>query len=263
MAQDNELKVQNAVQDGEMLITVQDVMYILRSNIIAIIVMGIIGGVIFGTYTKLCIKPQYRSTARMYVISSSDNSLIQLSELELGSRLAADYVEMMMSRPMLEEVIAELSLENVYTASTLSGHITIDNPQDTRILNVVAQCDSPELAADIANTLAEVSAKNLSDIMETAQPKVFQRAIVDPRKISPNNSKNTLIGVVLGAALAIGLAVLLYILDDTIKTEEDIERYADLANFATISDAPDSKRKSNKKRKSGYYAYAPYGKSNQ
>lgn len=262
MAQENEVKVQHTAQDEDILITLQDVMYILRSNMVAIIVMAIIGGVIFGTYSKLCIKPQYRSTARMYVISTSDNSLLQLSELELGTRLAADYVEMMMSRPMLEEVIAELSLENTYTASTLSGHISIDNPEDTRILNVVAQCDSPELAADVANTLAEVSAKNLSDIMETAQPKVFQRAIVDPRKVAPSNSKNAMIGVVLGAALAIGLAVLLYILDDTLKTEDDIERYADLANFATISDAPDSTRKSNKKSKAGYYAYTPYGKSN-
>lgn len=249
----------NAMQyDEEIVISLQDIMQILRSNLTAIVLMAIIGGVVCGICTKVFVRPQYRSVARMYVVSTSDNSLLQLSELELGTKLAADYVEMMMSRPMLEEVISELSLENTYTATSLGGHITIENPTDTRILNVSATCDNPQLAADIANTLAEVSAKNLSDIMETAPPKVFQKAVVDLNKVSPSYSKNTLIGIIAGAALTIAVAVLLYLLDDTLKSEDDISRYSDLANFASINAAPERRKKQKRGGKDEYSSYGEY-----
>lgn len=226
----------NNTNNQEQLITIQDILFILKSNIIAIIVMAVLGGVIFGAYSRFMIKPEYQSEARMYVLSSADSELIRLSDIELGTQLASDYVEMMLSRPMLEEVIDELSIGDQFTPAILAKHININNPQDTRILNVIVRMSDPELAADVANTLATVSAKNLSDIMETVQPKVFQSAVVNYSKVAPNHATNTMIGIIFGALLSIGLAMFLFITDDTITSEEDIERYVGLANFGVINE---------------------------
>ena len=249
----------NHNEEEDVLITIQDILYILKSNMLAIIIFAIIGGVIFGAYSKLVIKPVYKAEARMYVLSSSGSELLKLSELEMSTQLASDYIEMMLSRPMLEEVIDNLSLNNIYTTRSLSNIISIENPADTRILNISVRCTDAALATDIANTLADVSAKNISDIMEIEEPKVFQRAVVDTKQVAPSNARNTMLGMMLGVVVALGIAMFLYITDDTIKTEEDIERYTNLASFGVIND--DSSRSSKKAKKAdrkNYYAYGAY-----
>lgn len=245
-------------EEEEVLITIQDILYILKSNLVAIIVFAIIGGVLFGAHSKFVQKPLYGAEARMYVLSSSGSELLKLSELEMSTQLAADYVEMMLSRPMLEEVIDKLALNNTFTTKNLSDVIKISNPPDTRILNISVVSADPTLSADIANTLADVSAERISEVMEIEAPKVFQRAVVDTRKVAPSNTKNAMLGMVLGVVAALGIAMFLYITDDTIKTEEDIERYTNLATFGLLNDASSSGEKSKKKSKKGYYAYG-YG----
>lgn len=245
-------------EEEDVLITIQDILYILKSNILAIIIFAIVGGVIFGAYSKFVLKPTYKAEARMYVLSSSGSELLKLSELEMSTQLASDYIEMMLSRPMLEEVIDTLSLNNTFTTRSLSSVISIENPADTRILNISVKCGDAALAADIANTLADVSAKNISEIMEIEAPKVFQRAVVDTKKVAPSNARNTMMGMILGVVAALGIAMFLYITDDTMKTEEDIERYTNLANFGMINDDSSRNEKRKKKSKKGYYAYG-YG----
>lgn len=247
-------------EDEELTISIQDILNILRANLAGIIALMLIGGVLFGAYSKLIVRPKYAAQAKMYVLSGAESSLLNLSELEMSTRLASDYVEMILSRPMLEEVIDELSISDIFTAASLERCISIENPEDTRILNLTVVCTDAVLAADIANTLADVSARNISEIMETSAPKVFQRAIVMKKKVAPNNSRNILIGMILGAAIAIVTALLFYITDDTIKSEADIERYSGLPTFGVISDDPAKSggKKAFGKKSSAYGGYGSY-----
>lgn len=54
--------------------------------------------------------------------------------------------------------------------------------------------------------------------------------------VSPNVKKNMIMGGLIGAVLAVGVFTLLFLLDDTIKSEEDVRRYLQLNTLASIID---------------------------
>ena len=55
--------------------------------------------------TRLLVTPLYQAVSSIYIVSASNNSVVNLSDLQIGSQLTADYQELMRSRPLLEDVI--------------------------------------------------------------------------------------------------------------------------------------------------------------
>ena len=60
-------------------------------------------------------------------------------------------------------------------SDALKGMITLENPQDTRILNINVTSTDPKQARDIANTLMDVSIDYLPKTMSTNAPNVHRR----------------------------------------------------------------------------------------
>lgn len=216
------------------------------------------GALIFGLVSMFLIKPTYESTAKLYIISASNNSVVDLTDLDIGTSLTADYEELIISEPVAEQVIENLHLSD--TPEELLKKITITNPADTRVLYITAATHSATMSADLANEFMDVSLKYLPDTMSTNPPNVAQRAKVPELKASPSNSKNTLMGALLGLILACGILTVRYLKDDTIKTPEEFEDYFGILPIASIpnseeiedpSERGSNGKKSKKKRKSG------------
>ena len=112
--------------------------------------------------------------------------------------------------------------------------ITINNPNDTRILSITAQDPDPVMAKDIADSVAMTSSEYIGDIMEMVPPKVIEEGTVSDKKASPSNGKNAMIGAMLGIVLVCGLTVVEELLNDTIQTEEDVEKYMGLTVLASV-----------------------------
>ena len=74
-----------------------------------------------------------------------------------------------------------------------------------------------------------------------------EEANLPTQKAAPNTMKNTLLGGILGVFIAIGIIVIIYILDDTIKTPDDVERYLELNVLASLPIKEGTKK--NKKAK--------------
>ena len=62
-------------------------------------------------YSYFLVRPTYKSTAKMYVVSASKNSVVDLDALNIGTSLTADYEQLMLSYPVLEQVINKLNLD--------------------------------------------------------------------------------------------------------------------------------------------------------
>ena len=103
----------------------------------------------------------------------------------------------------------------------------------------------PELAADISNTLAENIKEQIADIMGTEEPNTVEEAVVPTKPSSPSTMKNTLIGGALGVLLVSAVIILLHLLDDTIKNEEDVKKYLGLNTLAAIPLEKRSKKSGN------------------
>lgn len=224
-----------------------DLAWALLDKIHYIVLCFLIGAVIMNAYSYFLVRPTYKSTAKMYVVSASKNSVVDLDALNIGTLLTADYEQLMLSYPVLEQVINKLNLD--MDSDTLAKMITLENPTDTRILNINVVSTDPKSARDIANTLMEVSVDYLPKTMSTNAPNVAQKAKLADYKDGPSYTKYTMIGALAGAFLYCMYLVVKYLMDDTIHTADDMEKYFDIVPLAVIPDV--SELASEKQQKKG------------
>ena len=211
-----------------------DLAWALLDKIHYIVLCFLIGAVIMNAYSYFLVRPTYKSTAKMYVVSASKNSVVDLDALNIGTSLTADYEQLMLSYPVLEQVINKLNLD--MDSDTLAKMITLENPTDTRILNINVVSTDPKSARDIANTLMDVSVDYLPKTMSTNAPNVAQKAKLADHKDGPSYTKYTMIGALAGAFLYCMYLVVKYLMDDTIHTADDMEKYFDIVPLAVIPD---------------------------
>ena len=211
-----------------------DLAWALLDKIHYIVLCFLIGAVIMNAYSYFLVRPTYKSTAKMYVVSAYKNSVVDLYALNIGTSLTADYEQLMLSYPVLEQVINKLNLD--MDSDTLAKMITLENPTDTRILNINVVSTDPKSARDIANTLMDVSVDYLPKTMSTNAPNVAQKAKLADHKDGPSYTKYTVIGALAGAFLYCMYLVVKYLMDDTIHTADDMEKYFDIVPLAVIPD---------------------------
>lgn len=136
------------------------------------------------------------------------------------------------SRSVIQSVIKELDLDMSY--EQLVEAVDLENPTDSHILKIHVTNSDPKLAKTISNAMAEAVAENISSVMATDKPSIAEKAITPKAPSSPNLTKNIAMGGIVAAAIAVAIIVLGYLLDDTIKTEEDVRKYLQLNTLAEI-----------------------------
>lgn len=221
--------------EDEMEIDLLDLAYVLLDKIHYIILCLLAGAVLLNAFSFFCIWPTYQATAKMYVVSASNDSVVDLTDLNIGTSLTSDYEQLMLSYPVLDQVIDELDLD--METEDLAQMVTLENPQDTRILNVTATSTDPVEAMNIANKLTEVSVEYLPETMSTNPPNIAQQAQLPDEKAAPSYARYTLIGALLGAILYCAYLTVRYLLDDTIRTSEDMEKYFGVVPLTSIPDS--------------------------
>ena len=233
--------------DEETTIDLVEIFYLLLENIWKIIICMIVcGGLAFGG-TKLLIEPTFLATSKIYVVSASNNSVINLSDLQVGTQLTSDYQELLLIRPILQDVIKNLNLDMGY--KDLESMISITNTSDTRILSINVTTTNAQTSADIANELAKQATIYLPEIMEIEAPNIVESAIAPSRRANPSYSKNTLIGMLIGMVLVCGILIIKHVTNDTVVNAEDFERCFGTMPLGSI---PEYEKSSKKKKKGGY-----------
>lgn len=197
------------------------------------ILVGIAAALVAFAATKLFVTPMYTSETKLYVLSKQDgNSNLTYNDLQIGTSLTKDYMELVKSRPVLDQVIKDLNL-NMKT-DELARDITVDTPVDTRILRISVKNKDPRTAKEIADKVREWVSVQITKIMDADSVNTVEVANLPAKPSSPNVAKNMIIGAALGLLLAIGAIVLLRASDDTLKTPEDVEHYLDLNVLTSI-----------------------------
>lgn len=237
--------------NDEMEIDLIEILYALKKKALIILAALLAGALIAGVYTKLMITPLYSATSTVLVISK-ETTLTSIADLQFGSQLTKDYSMLITSRSVLEEVLDNLGLDMGYGA--LKGNVSINNPDETRILQITVTNPDPQLAKELADELASVSSEYIGDKMEVVPPKIIEEAEVPAAQSSPSMSRNVMLGALAGLALAAGVVILMTVMSDSIRSEDDIERYLNIPTLASIPDRKDyisgkTKKKSKRKRK--------------
>lgn len=186
---------------------------------------------VMGVYTSFFVTPMYEATAIIYVLSNRD-SAINVSDLQLGSELTQDYIKVFDMWEVHEEVISNLHLS--YSYSQMRSMLSVVNDADTRMLDITVTSANPQEAADIANEYAQVASQYIAETMATDKPNIMSVALVPSNPVSPNRTRNIMVGFLLGGILAAGIVTVRMLMDDKYKTAEDIRRYTGLATLAVV-----------------------------
>ncbi len=211
-----------------------------------IIICAVIGAALALGGTVLFITPKYESQAMLYILNKT-TSVTSLADIQIGSALTADFEVIATSKPVIDGAIETLKKEEgkTFTRKEITDMLSVTNKDDTRILVITATSENPQDACIVANAVAENTATKMGEIMKSDPPTTVENAEVTEKPVSPSLKKNTAIGFLLGAILVCAILVIRFLLNDNIKTEDDVEKYLGLSTLVAI---PKEKRKDSKKK---------------
>lgn len=228
-------------EEQEIEIDLREIAGLLLNRLWVLILSGILLGTCVGIYTRASYVPMYTSTAKLYIVGSTGIDLSNLSSFQIGTQLTMDYIEFIQSRPLLEDVIDELELDMNYEG--LLGLVKVENPENTRILKLSVTLPDRKKTKEIVNKVAEIAQVRIAEITKMDQPSIYEQGVNGTLSVTSHFTRNTILGFVAGIVLASFVIVVIHMMDDTIKTSEDLEKYLGLITLGTIPLAEESNNK--------------------
>jgi capsular polysaccharide biosynthesis protein len=196
--------------------------------IIAAILCGAIGTV----YASSFITPMYNSRARLYIIGSQNTGVFSPSELSAYENLTRDYLNLIKSRTILEAVIESNDLN--ISVGRLSSCIGVSSPANTRIIDVTVSYPDPAMAKKLCDSLCSEVQRKVIERMKSEQVTVWDWGNLPSSPASPNVSRYTALGALLGFCLPMALFAMIYIFDDSLITTENVESRLGVNVIGTI-----------------------------
>lgn len=226
-----EKKVSRSQPQPQDVIDLVEVFHLLLHKWKLLFVAILAGSVLGGAYCTFLLETTYRAEASLYITSSE--SLLSFSELQLSSALTEDYAYIIKSRTVLERVIDELGLDMDY--KQLGDLVGVTNPDSSHVISISVTTMDPEMSRNIANSLLNVSVEQINQIVGNGMPSVIDesviRAVVTQK---PSMAKYIVLGAMLGFVLAAGILIVRMLMDTTIKSEDDVERYLGVPLLSSI-----------------------------
>lgn len=195
-----------------------------------IILAAVIGAAVARYSVKHYATPLYQATSKLYIAGS--DSIISEKDLKLGSSLAKDFQETIKTWYVYERVNERLGLDYSYNA--LANMVSTSNPSGSHLLYVTVIAPKPEEAQLLADAYAEAVQDYITNVMEMRRPQLLDKARKPKSPVSPNVSRSTRNGAVVGGLIPAILLVFFFLTDDRIRSDADIVNAVQLPVFGVI-----------------------------
>lgn len=216
----------------EIEINLGEIFALLLHKVWIIILAAVVCGAVGFLYSYFLITPQYQSTTKVYILNKQNSTSVTYSDVQLSTTLSKDYEQLVTSRYVIEGVIKQLNLDETY--ESLVEKVSATNTDDTRIIAITVINPDPEQAQKVANAVRDLAAQHITQVMDIEAVNVVDSANLPTSPVSPSVPKWTLIGAVIGIIIAVAVVVIQHLLDDSIKSSEDIEKYLGISTLALI-----------------------------
>ncbi|MGG0479320.1 Wzz/FepE/Etk N-terminal domain-containing protein [Priestia megaterium] len=230
-------------------ISLRELFAVLRKRLWLIVLITIIAATVSAVISFFVLTPVYESKTQILVNQAkNDEQLYSNQTVQTNVQLINTYNDIITSPAILDKVIKELNLDK--SAASLSGQIQVTSAQNSQVAQIVVQDTSAKRAADIANTTASVFQKEVPKLMNVDNVKVLSKAALgeNPSPVKPQPLLNVAIAIVVGLMVGVGLSFLLEYLDNTLKTEQDIENILELPVMGVITTIKDVPKATNVQR---------------
>ena len=203
-----------------------------------IVLVALACGTAAYAFSKFVLPEEFESTTKIYVLDKSGaggtNSQSTYSDLQVGMQLTKDYVELIKSRTVLEAVMKDNHLDQTYTYEQFAETVNVQTPADTRIVTITVTNHDPALAQKLADDIRKRSGELIINTMQIDAVNTYEKANYPDRKSAPSCGRWAVVAALIGALAVSAIVIARYLLDDTIKTSDDVEKYLGLSNLALI-----------------------------
>jgi capsular polysaccharide biosynthesis protein len=225
-------------------INMKELGYRLLSRWKLILSIALLFSIIMAVISIFILTPTYEATSTIYVLEVEETSP-NLSDLQIGEALINDYLKVFRMWEIHEAVRNKLNLS--YTYHEMEGMLSVQNALNSRMIDITVRSTDPEEAAAMANAYANVVSEFIEEKMQTDKPGSVSAALVPTAPASPNTVRNIILGFLIGSVLTCAYVVIKMVLDDKVRTADDILKYTGWSTLALVPEEKnDTKRKGGK-----------------
>ena len=221
-------------------INIQDIISEALGKWWLILISVIVCGAIFFTYSKYFIPERFTSNGTVYVdnkaqeivSSETENNTANLYDLTTAEMLVDTYIEILSSNGFFE--LIKNNIDTEYEAKQMRGMVDYSRVEETGVIHISVTALSPEEANKICSAILKYANYQIMTIMEVGSVRTIDNASMPEHHSYPNNTGNTLLGMIFGGVIALIIIFLIKYFDVRIKTVEDVENKYDLVVLGTI-----------------------------
>ena len=246
----------------EKIFTVNNIIDILLRRLWLIVLLVCLGGGVAYTYSSFIVQPKYVSSVTMYVYNQNpQQQTMTAGDFTLSQKLVDTYMVILKSNHVLDKVSDQISEQNInYSANAIRNMISAEAVDDTEVFKISVSSHDKEHSKIIADTIAQIAPEEIIRVVKAGSVEIVDNAELPKTFSYPNISGNTIIGIVLGLVFACAFAIILELMNTSVKGREDLTDTHNLPVLAVIPNL-DGRNKSSKsyyKYKKGYGRYYGY-----
>ncbi|MDQ0154203.1 YveK family protein [Robertmurraya andreesenii] len=218
-------------------ISLRELFEVLRKRMSLIVVITVLATAVSGVASFFLLTPIYQASTQILVSQAAAGSLASIAGISFDAD--AKYIEtynvIMKSPYILDQVIEELDLDT--TPEQLNGNVSVSQQGQSQVVTISVNNEDPAEAVLIANEIAKVFQREISQLMRIDNIHILSPAELadNPSPIKPQPMLNMAIAFVVGLMVGVGIAFLLEYMDNTIKSEQDIEKVLGLPILGAIT----------------------------
>lgn len=209
----------------------------LRKKITVLITVTAIFALAAFVINAFFVTPKYTASTRVYILNRSNDQALNSSDFSVSNYVLMDYTVLITGRNVADKVIDKLNLN--ITADDLADMIKVTSQSNTRVLQINVSDTDPQRAAEIANCVREEASVQIKQIMDVDTVNLVYEAQVPSSPSSPDTSARTLIWAAIGLIGSLAMLTVIFVLDDAIRTEDDVTRYLGLGTLGVIPQSSD------------------------
>ena len=229
--------------DDEIEIDLWELFQILLKNWLWIL-LSTLGCAILGLLiTMFLITPKYRSEATMIVNTRQDQTTtVTNDQITSAQKLVDTYSIIIRSRRVVDPIMEKLNIEADY--ESFVKNIIVESVNDTQVMSIQVENKDPEIALQVVQEIVDRAPGAIISTVEAGSVNVVSEPYVNSEvPVSPSKLKNTAIAAFIGLFISSGAFLLIAFLDNTFKSEEDIQKQLGLVTIGIIPTTESCKKK--------------------
>ena len=216
-------------------IDIKEMLDYFKSKLSIIILITVVVGIIGCIYGLFIQVPKYQSSSTILLISSSSNeSSLTYNDISLNKNLVSTYSEIIKSKRVLNQVIENLDLD--YSYSSLYSMISVSSVADTELIKITVESTDKTIAKEITDETAAVFAEEIPELYNISNVNVLDYAEEATHASNVNVPKQSILFIMVGLVLGLGLVFVLYYFDRSVKTIEQVETKLGLPVLGTVQE---------------------------